>query len=155
MTSDQDNAGVAFHPPFLVVGLVLAAGVLYRVSPLPFVPAPVARPVGWTLLGLSFALFWWSVATLLRSGTNVPTNRPSTAVVSTGPYRFSRNPIYLSMLLLIVGGGFWVNSLWFLVMGPLFVGLINAGVIAREEAYLGRKFGATYEAYRGRVRRWL
>jgi len=103
----------------------------------------------------ALVLFGWSVLTMLRAGANVPTNQPSTVIVSHGPFRFSRNPIYLAMLLLIIGIACWLNSAWFLLLAPVFVGLITSGVIMREEKYLSAKFGTEYDDYRARVRRWI
>jgi protein-S-isoprenylcysteine O-methyltransferase Ste14 len=76
-------------------------------------------------------------------------------VVSAGPYRFTRNPIYIGMVLGIVGVGLAAGSAWTMLMALPFVVVIDRGVIAREERYLSAKFGATYDTYRARVRRWI
>lgn len=146
---------MAFHPPFLVLALAVAGWVLWREAPVPFLPEMVARPLGALLATLALGLSAWAVLTLLRAGTGVPTHRPAKAVVRTGPYRFSRNPIYLGLALGFAAVAAWLNSAWFLVMDVLFVSLITTGVIVREEAYLRRKFGGEYEAYARSVRRWL
>lgn len=155
MTENSDSANVAFHPPILLLGLLIAASVLWRTSAFPFLPESVSRILGPGIIGVSFIVFWWSVLTMLRAGANLPTHKPSTVIVLHGPYRFSRNPIYAAMLLLIIGIACWLNSAWFLVVAPVFVGLITAGVIVREEQYLSRKFGTEYDDYCVRVRRWL
>jgi protein-S-isoprenylcysteine O-methyltransferase Ste14 len=85
----------------------------------------------------------------------VPTNLPTTTIVDTGPYRFTRNPIYLGMVLGLIGLAIALNSLWLLLTLVPFAVVIRYGVIAREEAYLERKFGDVYRRYRARVRRWL
>ena len=85
----------------------------------------------------------------------MPTSESTDVIVTGGPYAFSRNPIYLSMVLLLLGLGVWSNSLWFLALAAIAVLLLTYGVIIREERYLGRKFSAEYEAYRNRVRRWV
>jgi len=90
-----------------------------------------------------------------RAGSNVPTKLATTTIVETGPYRFTRNPIYLGMFLGLVGLAIAVDSLWLLAMLAPFALLIRRGVVAREEAYLERKFGDVYRRYRVRVRRWL
>ena len=92
---------------------------------------------------------------ITRAGSNVPTNMPTTSIVDTGPYRFTRNPIYLGMMLGLVGLAIAFDSLWLLVMLVPFFLVIRYGVVAREEAYLERKFGEIYRRYRARVRRWL
>lgn len=92
---------------------------------------------------------------MTRAGTNVPTNRPTTAMVDKGPYRFTRNPIYLGMFGGLFGLAIAFDTLWLLATLVLFALVIRYGVVAREEAYLERKFGEAYRAYRKRVRRWL
>jgi protein-S-isoprenylcysteine O-methyltransferase Ste14 len=90
-----------------------------------------------------------------RAGTNVPTYRPTTALVTDGPYRFSRNPLYISLFLVYAGVGIAADNLWIVGLGvPLFL-IMRYGVVAREERYLERKFGQSYLAYKASVRRWL
>ena len=151
----EDHPGVAFHPPFLVIGLLIAGWTMSEAIPVPLLPEVARRPLGYALAAASFGLFSWAVTVLLRAGTNVPTHLPSLALVRHGPYRFTRNPIYLSMAIGYAALAVLLNSAWFLFVDVLFVGLISAGVIVREERYLTRKFGAEYEAYRRDVRRWL
>jgi protein-S-isoprenylcysteine O-methyltransferase Ste14 len=124
--------------------------------PLPFMPAAV--PAGWlggAVFVLALALFAWAITTITRAGSNVPTNMPTTSLVATGPYRFTRNPIYLGMMLGLVGLAIAFDSLWLLVTLVPFFLVIRYGVVAREEAYLERKFGEVYRRYRACVRRWL
>jgi protein-S-isoprenylcysteine O-methyltransferase Ste14 len=124
--------------------------------PLPFVPAAV--PAGWlggAVFVSALALFAWAITTITRAGSNVPTNMPTTSIVATGPYRFTRNPIYLGMMLGLVGLAIAFDSLWLLMTLVPFFLVIRYGVVAREEAYLERKFGQVYRRYRARVRRWL
>ncbi len=135
----------------MLVGLTLQ-----WVVSLPFMPASV--PAGWIggiVFVLALALFAWAIATMTRAGSNVPTNLPTTTIVETGPYRFTRNPIYLGMFLGLVGLAIAFDSLWLLVMLVPFTLAIRYGVVAREEAYLERKFGDAYRQYRARVRRWV
>ncbi len=155
MTTTPDSADVAFHPPILLLGLLLAGSVLWRTSALSFLPNPVSDILGPGITGAALLLFAWAVLTMFRAGANIPTHQPTTVIVSHGPFRFSRNPIYVAMLLLIIGIACWLNSVWFLVVAPVFVGLITFGVIVREEQYLSRRFGTAYDDYRARVRRWL
>jgi len=93
--------------------------------------------------------------TMTRAGSNVPTSLPTTTIVNTGPYRFTRNPIYLGMVLGLIGLAIALNSLWLLLMLVPFALVIRYGVVTREEVYLERKFGDVYRGYRSRVRRWL
>lgn len=151
----KDAPDVAFHPPLLVVALALTGWTLWREAALPLLPEAAARPAGAALGAASFVLFSWAVLALHRAGTSIPTNLPATTLVTSGPYRFSRNPIYLGLAIGFVALAAWLNSAWFLIMAVLFVGLITAGVILREEGYLRRKFGREYEEYHASVRRWL
>jgi protein-S-isoprenylcysteine O-methyltransferase Ste14 len=144
------------RPP-LAWGLAVIAGLaLGWLVPLPFLPA--GRSAGWlgaTVFGLALALFTWAIVTITRAGSNVPTSLPATAIVESGPYRFTRNPIYLGMFLGLTGLAIASGNLWLLIMLVPFALVIRYGVVAREEAYLERKFGDVYRGYRSRVRRWL
>jgi protein-S-isoprenylcysteine O-methyltransferase Ste14 len=156
MDDTPDTAQVIVRPP-LAWGFAIIAGLaLNWLVPLVFLPAGL--PAGW--LGaiafiLALGLFAWAIVTITRAGSNVPTNRPTTAIVESGPYRFTRNPIYLSMFLALIGLGIVFDNLWLVVMMVLFAIVIRYGVVAREEAYLERKFGDVYRGYRLRTRRWL
>ena len=156
MADTADSAQVVIHPP-LAWGLALIAGLaLNWLVPLPFLPADL--PVGWlgaVVFVLALALGVSAVLTMTKAGSNVPTNRPTTTIVENGPYRFTRNPIYLGMFLGQIGLAIAFNSLWLLMMLVPFAFVIHYGVVAREEAYLGRKFGDAYRGYCSRVRRWL
>src|SRR5262249_41541369 len=156
MTDTTDTANVIVRPPIAWAVAVVGGLVLNCVLPLPFVPASV--PAGWLgaiVFALALALFAWAIATVTWAGSNVPTNRPTTTIVDTGPYRFTRNPIYLGMALGLIGLAIAFDSLWLLLaLVPLAL-VIRYGVVAREEAYLERKFGDAYRGYRARVRRWL
>ena len=156
MADTADSAQVIIHPP-VAWGLALIAGLgLNWLVPLPFLPADL--PVGWlgaVVFVLALALGVAAVITMTKAGSNVPTNRPTTTIVENGPYRFTRNPIYLGMFLGQIGLAIAFNSLWLLMMLVPFAFVIHYGVVAREEAYLGRKFGDAYRGYCSRVRRWL
>jgi protein-S-isoprenylcysteine O-methyltransferase Ste14 len=150
-----DHAGVAFHPPVLLMAS-LAVGFLLRwLAPLPVLTPTTSVVIGPVIVALSFGIFFWAVGTMLRGHASVPTNKPTDAIVTVGPFRFSRNPIYLSMILLHIGVGAWTQSLWFFVLAAISVGLLTWGVISREERYLERKFGDEYLSYKSRVRRWI
>jgi protein-S-isoprenylcysteine O-methyltransferase Ste14 len=135
------------------LGLAILAGLaLNWLVPLPFLPA------GWLgtmVFVLALALAAWSIAMMTWAGTNVPTNRPTTTIVETGPKRFTRNPIYLGMILSLIGLAVAFDTLWLLLMLVPICLVIRYGVVAREEAYLDRKFGDIYRGYRSRVLRWL
>ena len=156
MADTADNAHLVVRPP-LAWGLAVMAGLaLDWLLDLPFLPADV--PSGWLgamVFGLALALLAWAIGTMTGAGSNVPTNRPSTTIVESGPYRFSRNPIYLGMFLGLIGQAMAFDNPWLLMMLVPFALVIRYGVVAREEAYLERKVGDVYRRYRSRVRRWL
>ena len=152
----MDNAQVALRPP-LAWGLAVIVGLaLNWLLSCPFLPADL--PAGWlgaTVFALALALVAWAIITITGAGSNVPTNLPTTAIVESGPYRFTRNPIYLGMFLGLIGLAIAFDNLWLLMMLVPFALVIRYGVVAREEAYLDHKFGDVYRDYRSRVRRWL
>ena len=151
----DDHAGVAFHP-LLLLALVLVVGFLARwLVPLNFLSRALSTSIGLPIVVASFGLFFWAVYTMRTGNASIPTSEPTNTIVMRGPFRLSRNPIYLSMLFLQLGIGIWTNSLWFLGLAVIFAVLLWWGVISREERYLERKFGAEYLSYKGRVRRWL
>jgi protein-S-isoprenylcysteine O-methyltransferase Ste14 len=100
-------------------------------------------------------LFLLSYREFRAAGTSVRGSKRTTAIVQTGPYRFSRNPIYLSFILLVLGLSVWLNDLWLLVTLVPAVGLIAMVVIPREERFLERNFHDHYSTYKATVRRWL
>jgi protein-S-isoprenylcysteine O-methyltransferase Ste14 len=156
MNDTADTANVIIRPPIAWALAVLAGLALQWIVGMPFMPASV--PSGWiggTVFVAALALFAWAIATITRAGSNVPTNMPTTTIVETGPYRFTRNPIYLGMCLGLVGLAIAFNSLWLLGTLVPFALVIRYGVVAREEVYLKRKFGDAYRHYCARVRRWL
>ena len=135
---------------------MIAGLALNWLVPLPFLP--VDLPAGWLgamVFVLALALFAWAIVTITRAGSNVPTNRPSTTLVESGPYRFTRNPIYLGMFLGLIGLAIAFDNLWLLMMLVPFALVIRYGIVVREEAYLEHKFSDVYRGYRSRVRRWL
>lgn len=153
--STTDHARVAFHPPILLIGAIAGGFVLRAVWSLTFISPGTAAVAGPALTIAALGVFTWSVLTMRRGGASVPTHTPTDALVFSGPYQFSRNPIYISMLGLMVAIAIWSNSLWFIVLAVAMVPLLDRGVIAREERYLEHKFGEAYLAYKQRVRRWL
>ena len=151
---DVAHLGVVRPPLVYLISLVIGA-LLQRAVPLPFLPRTLAVPLGAPLVVVAIALFSYSAAKFRVAGTPVPARKPTTAIVRTGPYRFSRNPIYLAFSLLQFGIAIWVNSLWLLATLVGAVALIHYVVIPREEQYLERRFGAQYLDFKASVRRWL
>ena len=143
------------RPPLVVLASLLAGAVLTVAWPLPFFPRALRPPVGGLLVATAAALFSYSIRQLRMAGTPVPGNRPTTAIVRTGPYRLSRNPIYLAFFALHLGLAIWVDSLWLIATLVASVAIIAAVVVPREERYLTGRFGAEYLRYKASVPRWL
>ena len=149
---DTANRGV-LRPPLVYGAAVVLGLLLHGAWPLEVVSD--ARLFGGTVMLVAVALFLSAVRTMRIAGTPVPGDRPTTAIVRSGPYRFSRNPIYLAFSLLHLGIAAWVNSLWLLITLVPAAALVSLVVIPREERYLERRFPSEYPAYRAAVRRWL
>lgn len=154
----QDSPGVRFPPPLLFVAGFLAGWGLERLLPLPGLPAPLHAPrllAGWLLVGGALGLMAWALLSFARAGTATYPDRPAASLVTAGPYRFTRNPMYLAMSCLYLGLVLLTNWLWPLLLLPAVLWALAVLVIRREEAYLERRFGAGYAEYRARVRRWF
>jgi protein-S-isoprenylcysteine O-methyltransferase Ste14 len=154
--SDADNANAFVRPPIALLLAFVAGLAIDWFYPMRFVPTNI--PGSWVgaavfVLGLTLAL--WALATFRAAGTRVETYKATTTIVVNGPYRFTRNPIYVGMFFGLVGLAIGCNSLWILAALVPFFLIIRFGVVAREENYLERKFGGAYLVYRTRVRRWL
>lgn len=149
------SPGVHFPPPFLYVALFLLGlllGYLVPIPPLPRVPSRVLS----ALLGVpGLGLTLWSLGLFLRARTSPLPMRPATSLVRSGPYRWTRNPMYLGMLLLYLGVALLFDVAWALLLSPAVVFLVGRLVIRREEKYLEETFGEEYRRYMGEVRRWI
>lgn len=142
-------------PPPLIYAVPLFAGLLvHRYRPQTVLPPSWAHVVAPLFVLLGFVGLP-AVLAFRRAGTPPQPWRPVTAFVTTGPYRYSRNPMYVGFTLLYLGISLWVNTLWPLVLLPLVLLVMARGVVVREEAYMTRRFGEEYRSYCTRVRRWL
>jgi len=152
------DPGVRFPPPLLyVVGLGVGI-LLHRWLPLHLLPSQariVGVLVGWLLVGFWAGLSGWAMVTFVRKRTSILPNRPATLLVTWGPYRFSRNPMYVALSALHVGVSFLVDTIWPVLLLPAVWVSLYVLVVRREESYLAATFGSEYESYCGRVRRWL
>jgi protein-S-isoprenylcysteine O-methyltransferase Ste14 len=150
------HPGVRYPPPLLYVAGLLAGWALHRWRPLPITagPATARTLAGLLCVGLWLALMAGALAAFRRARTTLIPNRPAAALATGGPYRFTRNPMYLALVALYVGVTLLANSWWPLALLPVVVLAVDRDVIAREERYLAGAFPAEYAAYRSRVRRW-
>jgi protein-S-isoprenylcysteine O-methyltransferase Ste14 len=148
------NLGVA-RPPLLYLGSIALGVILHFARPVSILPRGMSPRFGAAVVLLAIGLFLFAVRTLRAAGTPVPGNRPTTTIVRAGPYRFSRNPIYLAFSLFQLGIALWVNSLWLVLTLLAPVAVMSLVVIPREERYLEARFPSEYSDYKASVRRWL
>ena len=152
--SDVANLGLV-RPPFVyLVALLIGIGLDF-VRPARWLPANLGVWVGVPIMITALSLFFSSIRRFKAAGTPVSGNKPATAIVKSGPYRFSRNPIYLAFSVLVLGVACALNSLWLLGTLAAAVSVISFVVIPREERFLERRFGAEYLNYKAKVGRWL
>lgn len=151
------SPGVRFPPPLLFVGGLGAGWLLDR-----FVRAlPVAHDgraldaAGTVSVVLGVGVAAWGMITFRRAHTAIIPLHPATRIVDTGPYRFTRNPMYTGLTLVYLGVSLYMNSVWPLLALPIVLALLVRLVVRREEAYLRSAFPDEYVAYQARVRRWL
>ena len=153
--STSDNAGVIAIPPIIyLVGLLLGL-LLYYLYPVKFLPAAISVWSGVLLILMSVLMALSALLAFRRVGTSPDVRKPTTAISTDGIYRFSRNPMYISLALLYLGIACCVNSLWILLLLIPVLVVVDRGVIKREERYLEKKFGDEYLRYKSQVRRWI
>lgn len=154
MAEAKDNPNVVVRPPIAFAIAITAGFIVDWLVPLPWMPEGGShRWIGAGIFVLGLALAAWAIVTFTRAGTNVQTTEPTTTIVANGPYRFTRNPIYLGMFLGLAGLAVAFDTLWLLMTLVVFALVLRYGVVAREELYLERKFGSGYLDYKSRVRR--
>jgi protein-S-isoprenylcysteine O-methyltransferase Ste14 len=151
----SDTAGVVIRPPVLFLICLVAGLLLEWVLPPARFESPWLWALGLVLIAGGAALVITAAQYFRRAGTSVPTWRPTTALVPTGPYRFTRNPIYIGLSAIYLGIAALAGSLWIALLVVPALLVLHFGVVLREEAYLERRFGEEYRAYRTRVRRWI
>jgi len=152
---DPDTPDLLVFPPILLGGAMLLGALLDWLHPVPLLPPVPAWVSGAALFVLSATLGVTAQKALNRAGTNIRPDQPTIALVTDGPYRRTRNPLYLAGLGVYLGVGCFINGLApFLLFVPL-VALLHRGIVLREERYLAAKFGEPYRAYLTQVRRWL
>jgi len=154
--TSSDNPGVIAFPPLIwLVGAVISALVHFFLIQLPIMSYSACLVCGIVLVILAPTLALWALVTMKAAGTNVAPAKPALTIVRGGPFRFTRNPMYLALCLLQVALGFFLNDwLTLLFVVPLVV-ILHYGVILREERYLTAKFGEPYLQLKHQVRRWF
>jgi protein-S-isoprenylcysteine O-methyltransferase Ste14 len=152
----QDHADVRILPPLLFLGSIALGVLLQWIAALPFASESRLRvPAGLALVALGIALGGWAFAWMRRTHQDPDPRKPSPELILGGPFRFSRNPIYVGMVWMQLGIGVALGNAWILLLLVPTILILVRGVIVKEEAYLARKFGEPYAAYCRAVRRWL
>jgi protein-S-isoprenylcysteine O-methyltransferase Ste14 len=151
----SDTPGILVPPPVYYVAAFLAGVALELVFPTSWPPFGVRLVAALLAGGAWLALDGAAMASFHRAGTSIVPMNPTMALVTSGPYRVTRNPMYVGMAFLYVALAFAFGVMWALVFLPAVIVIIDRFVIAREEPYLERKFGQVYRDYKARVRRWL
>ncbi len=150
-----DNPGTRLPPPILLLAVMFPGYGMQQIWTLELAKGSVSPIAGWAVIGVGVLILVVGWVQFFRAETNILHHRPASNVIQSGLYRFSRNPIYVSALLLQLGIALLMNNLWIVLLLPVSKRVLDKYVIAREEAYLERAFGEIYLDYRRSVRRWL
>ncbi len=153
--NQSDHADVKIEPPVLLLVHIIAVILLRWLVPLPFAFPEVLEWLGYVLVVIGIVSAGSAATRFRRAHTTTYPHGSVATIVTSGPYRFSRNPIYLGLVCLLIGFSFAFRTYWGLILSPLFIVLMNMLVIQHEEAYLEMKFGEVYTNYKSHVRRWL
>jgi protein-S-isoprenylcysteine O-methyltransferase Ste14 len=155
MTEHKDHANVRIAPPILTLLHIIAAFLLARFIPLPFAVPRIVEYIGFALVVIGFLFGLGAVLAFRRAHTTLDPYHPVSSIVTSGVYSFSRNPIYLGFLLMVIGIPLNTGTYWGVILAPIFILFCNKLVIEHEETYLEKKFGEIYTSYKSSVRRWL
>jgi protein-S-isoprenylcysteine O-methyltransferase Ste14 len=157
MAKAQDHPKISpmVHPPVVALMFIVIAYFLGRFVPLPFFAPAILRYVGLALTFVGFLLGIGAFIEFRKAHTTLNPHGSAKQLVTSGIYRFTRNPIYLGFLLMVIGIPLNSGLYWGMLLAPFYVLMIHRLIIRHEEAYLERKFGKAYTSYTSRVRRWL
>jgi len=151
----HDVPHVKIYPPVVVTATIALGLLMQFLFPLRLLNVPFLRGVGFMLTIGAIAVFWWCDHTYKHAGTASDPVYATTDLVIHGPYEYSRNPIYLSFLILTFGLALWVGTLWLFVLDIVQYFILDKFVVIPEEHYLSRKFGERYKRFCERTRRWI
>lgn len=153
--TQTDNPDVMVLPPLLYGAAFAVVLGLRWLWPIPILLHPATLWAGLVVLCLGLGLGLWGAYAMHKAGTNVLPSLPTTAIVTSGPFHLSRNPLYIGLALDFIGLSLIVNSLWGILALVAVLVVMHYGVILREERYLEAKFGERYRQYCSAVRRYL
>jgi protein-S-isoprenylcysteine O-methyltransferase Ste14 len=161
MPEDESDAmGIGVPPPVVFFGPLILGLLLNRKIPVTFLPRGLTRILGLPLVGGGVLLGGWTYRTMRRADTPIigepfVPGKPTSSLITDGPFRYTRNPGYLAGVMVYAGIASLKNALWVLLLLPVVLLMMQHTVIEREERYLERKFGDEYLDYEARVRRWI
>lgn len=155
MNQKNDHAQIVINPFLIYVALALCAFLAQKYILLPFIPQSSARIAGVIIMVFNLSIGLPAVRGMLSAKTSPNPSRPTTSLILSGPYRFSRNPMYIGLTLLFAGLMIFFQNLWGILLLPVVIWLITIWVIVPEEEYLELKFGNEYLNYKSTVRRWI
>jgi len=155
MTEQKDRADVKIAPPILTILHIVAAYLLAWFVPLSITVPPILENIGFAFVVIGFLFGLAAFLEFRRARTTLDPHGSVASIVTSGVYRFSRNPIYVGFLLMVIGVPLNSGTYWGAVLAAIFFLLCTKLVIEREEAYLEKKFGDVYTSYKSRVRRWF
>jgi protein-S-isoprenylcysteine O-methyltransferase Ste14 len=155
MIQTKEHPQLVANPFLIYIGIAAISALLQFLLPLPFISSGMARITGLVVVIVSFLFGLPALINMLRVKTSPNPNRPATSLILSGPYGFSRNPMYIGLTLLYAGLVTFLQLPWGLLFLPLVVWLVTAWVIRPEEKYLEGKFGNEYLEYKRSVRRWI
>lgn len=153
MISDTPNVFV--RPPILYAATFGGVALLQLAWPLPMVNSNIRFLIAGLLAAVAIAIIVQGRRALAKAGTNVNPALPTTALVTSGPYGISRNPLYVGLTLIFLAMTLCENSWWGVIVLPALVVALHHGIVLREERYLEGKFGDAYRQYRLKVRRYV
>ena len=155
----SDSANVAnpglVRPPIVYLCAIVTGFIINVIWPIQYTDVWLSTLLGFVLLGLAFAIFMSAQHEFKNAETPIPGNKPTTAIICTGPFRFTRNPIYVAFTLIQLGVAFVFQNIWVAATLAFSLTVINNFVIPREEKHMALIFGSEYAKYKNSVRRWL
>lgn len=153
--ADADHTGVIMPPPVIYLGALLLVSSLHWIWPVPVVDHAAMLWTGIVLLVVGAGINGWGVYTLYRGNTAVHPSHPASRLITSGPFGFSRNPLYVGLTVIYIGVTLMLNSLWGLLLFVPLLLVMHHGVVLREEQHLEARFGDEFRQYCARVRRYL
>ena len=151
----KKTAGVIAPPPLIFATLYLVGYGLQKIYPSDLLYSDIARYVGWLPIAGAFALAIWAIRVMRKADTSENPFKETTALVTDGPYKVTRNPMYVSLTLLYIGVALVLRMVWPLATLPIAILILHHGVILREEKYLEQLFADKYREYLTKAPRWL